>query len=171
MRTLARLCALALILLPALLAAPLAAQAPPGYPPGATAGSISTPRPAPPTPGSLVSRSPSPFFGSVPTGTATAEEIPLSLGDAIERGLETNLGAIGGDIDAKLADALRQRALSALLPQVDGTVRQFRGEVALVTFGFQLPGLPAVIGPFSYQDARVSVSQQILNLEALRNYQ
>jgi len=171
MRTLERLLVFSLrAALPVLAAvplAPLAAQ----IPPGATAGAIATPRPAPPTAGSLVSRSPSPFFGSVPQGTATAEEIPLSLSDAIDRGLQTNLGAIDGDIDARLAESLRQRALSALLPQLDGTVRQFRGEVALVTFGFKIPGLPDVIGPFSYQDARVSVNQQILNLEALRNYQ
>ncbi|HEV7515231.1 MAG TPA: TolC family protein, partial [Thermoanaerobaculia bacterium] len=117
------------------------------------------------------SRSPSPFLGSVPQGTATADEIPLSLGDAIERGLEANLGAINGDLDARVAEAQRQRALAALLPQLSGTVRQFRGEVALVTFGFQIPGVPAVIGPFSYQDARIGVSQEVLNLEALRNWQ
>ncbi len=173
MRTLARLFALTLSALPALLAAPLAAQAPlsGGLPPGATAGTIATPRPAPPTQGALISRSPSPFLGSVPQGTATADEISLSLNDAIERGLQANLGAINSDLDARVAEAQRERALSALLPQLNGTVRQFRGEVALVTFGFQIPGVPAVIGPFSYQDARVGVSQEILNLEALRNWQ
>jgi outer membrane protein TolC len=172
MRTLERL---SVFVLPAaLFAAPLAAQIPAGLPAGATAGgigAIATPRPAPPTLGSLTSRSPSPFLGSVPQGTATADEIPLSLGDVIERGLQANLGAINGDLDARVAEAQRERALAALLPQLNGTVRQFRGEVALVTFGFQLPGLPAVIGPFSYQDARIGVSQEILNLEALRNWQ
>jgi outer membrane protein TolC len=160
--------------LPLLAALPAAAQSPSvpaGFPPGATAGAIATPRPAPPTQGAILSRSPSPFLGSVPQGTATAEEIPLSLGDAIERGLQANLGAIGADIDARVAEAQRQRALSALLPQLTGTVRQFKGEVALVTFGFKIPGVPDVIGPFSYQDARVGVSQEILNLEALRNWQ
>jgi len=174
MRTRKRFFALTLSLLAAL---PAAAQVPSGiagsagFPPGATAGAIATPRPAPPTQGAILSRSPSPFLGSVPQGTATADELTLSLGDAIERGLQANLGAIGADLDARVAEAQRQRALSALLPQITGTVRQFKGEVALVTFGFELPGLPPVIGPFSYQDARVSVNQQILNFEALRNYQ
>ena len=53
----------------------------------------------------------------------------------------------------------------------DGFSSPFKGEVALVTFGFKIPGVPDVIGPFSYQDARVGVSQEILNLEALRNWQ
>jgi outer membrane protein TolC len=171
MRTPARLFAPALSALAALAATALAAQLPPGLPPGATAGSIATPRPAPPTPGSLVSRSPSPFFGSVPSGTATAEEIPLALGDAIERGLAANLGAIASDLDARVAEAQRERALAALLPQLSGAVRQFKGEVALVTFGFELPGLPPVIGPFSYQDARVAVSQELVNFAELRSYQ
>ncbi len=171
MRTLERLFALPLpAVLAALgLAAPLAAQ--PGFPPGATAGAIATPRPAAPTQGALISRAPSPFLGSVPQGTATADEIPLSLNDAIERGLAANLGAIDSDLDARVAEAQRERALAALLPQLNGTVRQFRGELALVTFGFQIPGIPAVIGPFSYQDARVGISQDIVNFEALRNWQ
>lgn len=171
MRTLERLHALPLpaVLAALLLAAPLAAQ--PGFPPGATAGAIATPRPAAPTQGALVSRAPSPFLGSVPQGTATADEIPLSLDDAIERGLAANLGAIDSDLDARVAEAQRERALAALLPQLNGTVRQFRGELALATFGFQIPGVPAVIGPFSYQDARVGVSQDLVNIEALRNWQ
>src|ERR1700710_2938541 len=92
MRTSNRLFALTLpALLVAVFAIPLAAQ--PGIPLGATAGTIATPRPAAPTQGALVSRAPSQFLGSVPQGTATADEIPLSLNDAIERGLSANLGA------------------------------------------------------------------------------
>src|SRR5262249_53577742 len=116
MRTRKRLFA---ITLPLLAALPAAAQAPSGFPPGAIAGSagaIATPRPAPPPQGSTLSRPPSPFRGSAPQGTATADEIPLSLGDVIERALQANLGAIGADLDARVAEAQRERALSALLP-------------------------------------------------------
>ncbi|HTQ78981.1 MAG TPA: TolC family protein, partial [Thermoanaerobaculia bacterium] len=38
-------------------------------------------------------------------------------------------------------------------------------------FGFQIPGVPNVIGPFAYQDARVGVTQELLNLGDLHNYQ
>src|SRR4051812_1632748 len=77
------------------LAPPLRAQPPAGGGAGAELpGSLPTPRPAPPSPASIVSRSPSPYLGSVPSGEATADEIPLTLADAMARGLASNLGAI-----------------------------------------------------------------------------
>jgi hypothetical protein len=38
-----------------------------------------------------------PFLGSVPQGTATGEELPLPLADAIARGLRFNLGPLLAD--------------------------------------------------------------------------
>jgi outer membrane protein TolC len=166
MRT-ARLCPLAL--LAGLATVPLPAQAPP--PAAVPLAAPATPRPAPPAAGSLAGRPISPFQGSVPTGEASAAELPLSLADALERGLATNLGAVDSAIDARVAEAQRRRDLSALLPQVAGQVRHQTGEVSLIQFGFQLPGVPTIIGPFSYQDARVSLQQRLLDLEALRRYQ
>jgi outer membrane protein TolC len=150
--------------------APLAAQSGPPAAGAELPGSIPTPRPAPPTPASVISRSPSPYLGSVPAGQATADEIPLALADAIERGLATNLGAIDADLDVRTADAQRQRALSALLPQLAGRVHHQTGEVSLVQFGFVLPGVPTVIGPFSYQDARIGLTQQLFNYQDLESY-
>jgi outer membrane protein TolC len=168
-------CATAVALLAAALpaAAPLAAQAAPapGPYPGITLGTVATPRPAPPAPGTIVGQSQSSFQGSVPQGEATAEELRLSLDDALARGLRFNLGLIGRDLDSRVAQAQRLRALSSLLPQIAARVRQWTGSLSLVTFGFKFPGAPEVIGPFSYQDARVSLTQNVLDLEALRNYQ
>jgi len=50
-------------------------------------------------PASAASRTPtslqgSPFLGGVPTGTATAQPIPLTILDAITRALEHNLGLL-----------------------------------------------------------------------------
>jgi outer membrane protein TolC len=132
-------------------------------------GNIPTPLPAAPTPAAVVA-GPSAFQGSVPTGEATGEVLQLSLADALERGLRTNLGVIDRGLDSQLAQADRQRALSNLLPQLTGNLRHQTGEVDLVTFGFKLPGIPNVIGPFSYQDARVTLTEQLFNLQSLYNF-
>nr|MDP9121036.1 TolC family protein [Acidobacteriota bacterium] len=152
-------------------AQPLLPQTTAGPYPGITLGTQPTPLPASPAPGSVVTRQESPFFGSVPAGEATGEEIHISLSDAIERGLGTNLGLLLRDFDSREAEAQRKRALSPLLPQLGATVRHQTGEVSVVTFGFSFPGLPTVIGPFSYQDARLELSTKLLDLEALRGYQ
>src|SRR6202035_4287159 len=124
---------LALLFLPAAVA-PLAPQDTPGIlaPPSMGTGTAVTPRPAAPSPASLVTRTPSPFLGSVPAGEATAAEIPLSLEDALARGLEHNLGAIDGDLDVKSVEAARLKALSALLPQLSGRLHHQTGEISLV---------------------------------------
>jgi outer membrane protein TolC len=172
----------ALRLLPALLclasltavagggAQPAAAQALGGGRVG-TAATASIPTPLPPaaSPAAVVA-GPSAYQGSVPTGEATGEVLQLSLADALERGLRTNLGLIDKDLDSRLAQADRQRALSSLLPQLTGSLRHFTGEVDLVTFGFKIPGIPNVIGPFSYQDARLTLTEQVINLQSLYSF-
>ncbi|HVT61757.1 MAG TPA: TolC family protein [Thermoanaerobaculia bacterium] len=149
----------------------LAAQAAAGAAPGIALGSLATPRPVAPTPSAIVKGTESPFQGSVPSGEATAEVLQLTLAGALERGLRTNLGMIERGLDARVAESERRRALSSLLPRLEGSVRHWTGELDLVTFGFQFPGVPQVIGPFSYQDARLSLTQQLLNLQSLRGYQ
>ena len=164
--------AIAAIAALALAPAALLAQVPP--PAGAAGaglpGNIETPRPAPPSPASIVSRTPSPYLGSVPAGTATADEIPLTLADAIARGLASNLGAVDADLDVRTAEAERQRALSTLLPQLAARIHHQTGEVSLIQFGFQLPGVPTVIGPFSYQDARIGLTEQLFNYQDIESY-
>src|SRR4051794_18584045 len=65
---------------------------------------------------------PSPFMGSVPHGTATAEPIPLSVKDAVERALQYNLGLLLQQEAVKTAEGSRWRALGDLLPNVSGTL-------------------------------------------------
>jgi outer membrane protein TolC len=64
----------------------------------------------------------SPFIGSVPTGTATWETISLSVGEAIARGLEHNLGLLLAEHSTMQAQGARWQALSELLPNVSGQV-------------------------------------------------
>jgi outer membrane protein TolC len=148
--------------------APLAAQAPPIFP-GGGLSSIATPLPEAPTVQSLAGPS-SPYQGSVPAGEATAEPLQLSLAGALERGLRANLGVVDRGLDVQTAEAESHNMLSRMLPQLNGVVRHQTGELSLVTFGFRIPGIPEIIGPFSYQDARVTATQQF-NLETFRKFQ
>ena len=58
------------------------------------------------------------FFGGVPSGQAAPEELPLSLTEAIERGLKNNLGALLSDQGRRAAQGTRWRLLSDLLPNL-----------------------------------------------------
>ncbi len=59
------------------------------------------------------------FSGSVPQGAATSQPIALSLRDAIERGLKTNLGLLTSSQADDSARGERLRTLSALLPHLE----------------------------------------------------
>lgn len=112
------------------------------------------------------------FSGSVP-----AELVPgvlqLSLSDAIRRGLRQNLGALLSSSDVETARGERWRQLSALLPHVSAAPYVDVSQVNLKEFGFSFnfPGvsIPAVVGPFSYFDARASLSQSLFDWSAMNN--
>ncbi|MES1261528.1 MAG: TolC family protein [Acidobacteriota bacterium] len=107
--------------------------------------------------------------GSIPSGEATPEVLPLSLRDALQRGLRYNLGVLTSRDAADLASADRQRALSALRPNVYAGITQHSLQSDLVAFGLNVPFIPAVVGPFGYQDARAFVQQTIYDRPSLRN--
>lgn len=112
----------------------------------------------------------SPFLRSVPSGTATDQAIPVSIGEAIGRALEHNLGLLQAEHRTGAARGARLVALSELLPQVDGHVSQSRQVVNLAAFGFPLPaGTPSLVGPFTIFDARVSVAQSVFDAKAIND--
>lgn len=114
-----------------------------------------------------------PFEGSVPPSKPTAETIPLSLKDAIERSLKYNLGVLLSEQVTASARAARWQALSRLLPQLNGSVSEERQQINLEALGFPanaFPGFPAIVGPFNTFDARAAVTAPVLNLQALRNH-
>jgi len=61
---------------------------------------------------------PSPLMGGIPTGKATPVAIPLSLTDAIQRGLNHNLGAVLSAEAVSASRGARLLALSQLLPHL-----------------------------------------------------
>lgn len=109
------------------------------------------------------------FSGSVPTGQATTARLPLSLSDAISRGMKTNLGALVANQDVRSAQAARGVALSRLLPNVTAGVSEESQQIDLAAFGLSLPGFPKVVGPFGLTDARVVASQPILDFKSIYN--
>lgn len=108
-----------------------------------------------------------PFLGSAPHGAATAEPLPLSLKDAVERALQYNLGLLLQEESVKAAHGARWRALTGLLPNVSAATTEARQVINLDAYGF--PGEPSIIGPFNVFDARVYLSQPIVDLRAVND--
>ncbi len=103
----------------------------------------------------------------VPQGTLSPTPLPLTLKDAVQRGLQQNLAAILEEQRLKGAESTRLEALSALLPHVGGSVRQSEQKISTASFGFQFPGVPTVIGPFGVFDARLTLSTPLFDARAI----
>jgi outer membrane protein TolC len=108
----------------------------------------------------------SPFQGGVPAGERSDRPITLTLVNAVERGLAHNLGVLAQEQDVRAAEGARWRALSAVLPDVSASLEAARQKINLAAFGFTAPGIPQVVGPFNVYDARVRLSQSIVDLSA-----
>lgn len=109
----------------------------------------------------------SPFAGGVPSGTATAEPITLTIVQAVVRALEHNLGILLAEQESRSVDGDRLVALSRLLPNVTGSLSESRRKTNLEAFGFPLgPAFPRVVGPFNVFDARVFLSQTVFDADA-----
>ncbi len=114
------------------------------------------------------------FQGSVPTGVASATPILLTLGDAIDRGLKTNLGLLLSGQASESARGDRLRSLSALLPRVTGEVSENVQQINLLTKGINFHAgsfsSPAIVGPFGYTDARAYASFSVFDYSARKSY-
>ena len=112
-----------------------------------------------------------PFSGSVPTKLVSGR-MPLSLQDAITLGLKHNLGLLLSSADTRAARGERWQALSALLPHVaaEPYVAESKANLAQVGLGSAAANVfhisPAV-GPFSYFDARASVTQTLFDWKSI----
>ena len=111
----------------------------------------------------------SPFAGSVPAKLAPGV-IPLSLQDAINRGLKQNLGLLLSHADIGSARGQRWEQLSALLPHVTAAPYVDASKINLAELGltsFAGIPLPRSVGPFSYFDARASVTQSLFDWKSI----
>jgi outer membrane protein TolC len=114
----------------------------------------------------------SPFSGSTPA-KRVPRVLPLSLQDAINRGLKQNLGALLSSADIRSARGQRWEQLRAPLPHVTAARNVDVSQINLAELGFTFrsPGfsLPPSIGPFSFFDARLNFSQALFDWKLIRN--
>ena len=109
-----------------------------------------------------------PLFGSVPTGQATAEVLPLGALDAIDRGLKYNLALILSEQATTAARGARYKALADVLPTLTGRVGESIQQINLAAFGIPAPASTGpIIGPFAVFDARVLASGAFFDAHAL----
>ena len=104
-----------------------------------------------------------PFAGSVPEAKLVPEVIQLAFEDAVRRGLRQNLGALLAEQNTLSAQGQRWVALSELLPNLTTKTMESAQQESLAEFGFTIPGVPRIIGPFNYLDARAYWTQTLFN--------
>lgn len=116
-----------------------------------------------------------PYSGSVPAGKATPDVLPLSLKEAIDRGLKQNLGLLLAGEGIPSARGQWWKDLSELLPNVTTSTSFTARQINLRTTGLNIQGLQAlgvkitpVVGPFGIFDARAFVTQSIFNWQAIQ---
>lgn len=110
------------------------------------------------------------YQGSVVAESATGDVLPLSLDDAIQRGLKHNLGLILTGQNQQGAGGQKLQQLQALLPTVDASLKEAVQETNLRAQGLRIPGFPGIIGPYGYTDLRGTLSWSPLNISSLKNY-
>ncbi|HYA16764.1 MAG TPA: TolC family protein [Bryobacteraceae bacterium] len=116
-----------------------------------------------------------PFSGSV-SGAGKPFSGKLSLKDAIDRGLEFNLGSKNLSITLQQSRGQSIVTRSALLPNLNGSLTEVVQQTDLAAAGFRIhipiPGItiPSIVGPFNYFDLRARLSQTVADFAALNNY-
>jgi outer membrane protein TolC len=144
-----------------------------------TGGVAATEAPVPGTTTSVNTLNPTvqvqgPYAGS----TISTAKMPftgkLSLREAVQRGLQYNLGSVGLAQAVQQAHGQSRTARSALLPNINGDVAVTAETENLQTIGltFRFPGfsIPTLVGPLSYMDVRARLSQTVANMTELNNY-
>lgn len=144
--------------------------------PAAPRNQISDTQASPVTPASPQQGDPT-YQGSVPQGTASGAPIPLSLSEAINRGLKANLGLLTSEESSRQVRAERLRALSSLLPSVNGQLSMTEQQLNLQALGFLVSfppslgfSIPRIVGPYSYQAALANATVPIFDYSSISNF-
>ena len=107
-----------------------------------------------------------PFAGSVPSPLVPGH-VPISLQDALDRGLKQNLGLLLTHADIGAARGERWQQLSSLLPQVNVAPYVSASKLNFDELGFFTAPVPTV--NYSYFDSRLYVSQSLFDWKAINN--
>jgi outer membrane protein TolC len=110
------------------------------------------------------------YQGSVATDKPSADTLQLTLEDAVQRGLKTNLGLLLSNTQTANSRGQRLQDLQALLPSIDGNIKEAFVQSDLAAQGLKIPGFPTIIGPFGYTDIRANLTWTVLNLNSLKTY-
>ena len=142
---------------------------------------IATPRPINPSagttnPSALATQSLNPYLGSVPGGKLVDGEIELTLGEAIQRGLNFNVGLIDSKQAQASVSAERARAFAALLPQITARAQQSFEQISVAESGLKLPAqvpfrFPATLGGFGYSETRIDLQYPLFDASLRAQYQ
>lgn len=117
-----------------------------------------------------------PFNGSARSTGKMPFTGKLSLREALERGLAYNLGGVGSSQAVRQAHGQSRAVRSALLPNLNGTANETVEQINLRAAGIRIrsqgpgPAIPDIVGPFSFVDLRVRLSQTVADLSAWNNY-
>lgn len=116
-----------------------------------------------------------PYTGSASSVAKMPFSGELSLQDAVQRGIQYNLGAVGIGQVVRLAQGQSKVARSALLPNLNGSLSETVEQVDLRVLGLRLNApagiaIPTIVGPFNYFDLRATLSQSVADLTAINNY-
>ena len=98
------------------------------------------------------------------------EPVRLTLSEAIEKGLQSNLSVLVADTRVQELEGTRVRRLASLLPKVRTQAYANLQNRNLRAFGISFPGTPEGVGPFSNYDARVYADQSVIDLQSYRAY-
>jgi outer membrane protein TolC len=114
----------------------------------------------------------SPFSGSVPSAKLQPGVLDLSIDAAIDRGLKYNLGIVLSAQTSAQARAARLKALSNILPQINGGLRESGIKESLPAEGFSANLLGVPVPPslrFGNSDARVSMTEDLIDFHEIEN--
>lgn len=131
----------------------------------AASNSIPTPRPLDPAtnstnPSAAATQAQNPYLGSVPTTELQPGVLSLSLDQAVQLALRSNLGLINTGQRTLAMRAARLQALSTLLPQLSAEASQhYTMTETTEATGGQKIGLAYLVGPYSYQSLRIDFAQ------------
>lgn len=120
----------------------------------------------------VLNRNQDPFAGSIPQGKATAETIELTIEDALQRGLRYNLGLYLADRVTQQSQAARLRALSDMMPVINGSFAEEDQKINLKALGLNgsiFPGIPGSVGPFGITDLRATGAWNAIDLHTIDN--
>ncbi len=117
-----------------------------------------------------------PYSGSTSSTAAKSFSGKLSLKEAVDRGMEFNLGTRGLTAAMQQAHGQTLVSHSALTPNIYATASDTVQQNNLAAQGFHItapiPGFsfPTVVGPFNYMDLRLRLTQTVLDYSAINNY-